>query len=98
LFEALEVTWDVWVLVEMGMYLSAFNVLGCQKYVCDHSMGLFDVNCMCLLCLKFQLNFSMKIIKLQTHDICFWTFLFSYELIHWNASKPRNGLIEAPKV
>lgn len=31
LFEALEVTWDVWVLVEMGMYLSAFNVLGMSK-------------------------------------------------------------------
>jgi hypothetical protein len=31
LFEALEVTWDVWVLVEMGMYLSVFNVLGMSK-------------------------------------------------------------------
>jgi hypothetical protein len=71
---------------------------GCQKYVCDHSMGLFDINCMCLLCLQFHLNFSMNFRKLQTHDICFWTFLFSYELIHWDASKPRNGLIEAPKV
>jgi hypothetical protein len=40
---------------------------GCQKYVCDHSMGLFDTNCMRLLRLKFQLSFNMKTRKFQTH-------------------------------